>query len=257
MVYPLCLKKFFTLFKAMSVKEICMAFDEKSINIYAVDHLKKSYIKVLINCDKINHYYCEGSINIYLNPKNMENIIQILDKNYITIAFMLEKISKRSTLHIIYKNDMKIDEHREIDLIQSTNISYDIDYTDINYPIKFVLPSKYFKKFIGDTSTFSNTLVISKVGNHPLTFIHTSRDRTIKSKHIVQSPESVKLVSLVSDDEIFSSSIQIDYIKPLSSSMISEFISISLDIHKNMIFKMEIDNKTIEIAVNIETIKLN
>lgn len=258
MIYdmPSVFKRIFTLFKSMAVKEICMEFKEKTIDILTTDHLKKSHIKVVIKCDKINHYYCKEPIKSYLNPKNMEKIIQVLDKNYMSIAFVLKTLTNRSILNIIFKNDIKIDEYREIDLIQASNTAYNVSFDSTNYPIKFVLPGKYFKKFINDISSFSDTLTINKIGSSALTFSYTSKDKTVKSKHIVQSPESIKLVSLVSDDDIFSSSVQIDYIKPLSSSLLSDFVSISADTHKNMIFQVDVDNKSIEILVNTNTIKL-
>jgi hypothetical protein len=240
----------------MAVKEICMEFKSNVIDIITTDHLKKSHIKVTIKCDKINHYYCKEPIKSYLNPKNMEKIIQVLDKNYMSIAFVLKTITNRSILNIIFKNDIKIDEYREIDLIQASNNCNDISFSTDNYPIKFVLPGKYFKKIISDISSFSDTLTINKIGSTALTFSYTSKDKTIKSKHIVQSPESIKLISLVSDDDIFSSSIQIDYIKPLSSSLISDYVTISADNHKNMIFRVDVDNKTIEILVNTSTVNL-
>ena len=258
MIYdmPSVFKRIFTLFKSMAVKEICMEFKENTIDILTTDHLKKSHIKVVIKCDKINHYYCKEPIKSYLNPKNMEKIIQVLDKNYMTIAFVLKTITNRSILNIIFKNDIEIDEYREIDLIQASNTAYNMSFESDNYPIKFVLPGKYFKKFINDISSFSDTLTINKIGSSSLTFSYTSKDKTVKSKHIVQSPDSIQLVSLICNDDIFSSSIQIDYIKPLSSSLLSDYVSIAADTHKNMIFKVDVDNKTIEILVNTNTIKL-
>lgn len=258
MIYdmPFVFKRIFTLFKSMAVKEICMQFEKDIINIITTDHLKKSYIKVTVDCKKINHYYCSDPTRIYLNPKNIEKIIQVLDKNYVSIAFVLKTITSRSALTVIFKNEIKIDECREIDLIQSSNILSDVVFDDTNYPIKFTLPGKYFKKFINDISSFSDTLTIDKVGPTPLTFSYTSKDKTVKSKHIVQSPDSINLISTIADDDIFSSSVQIDYIKPLSSSLLSDQISISAHTHENMIFKISVDNETIGVLVNTNTIKL-
>jgi hypothetical protein len=246
------------------VKDICMKFNKENVEIFTMDHLKKSHIKVVIDCKKINHYYCEEPIRSNMNPKNMEKIIQVLDKNYISIAFVLKKSNNRSVLNIIFKNDVKIDEYREIDLIQAQNNGFNDSFDDSNYPVKFVLPSKYFKKLITDTSSFSESLTINKIGASPLTFTYTSKDKTVKTKHIVQNPESIKLYSSVADDDIFSSSVQIDYIKPLSGSLVSDFISISADNHKNIIFKLGVDKQTadkkeqyvINILINTAIVKL-
>ena len=258
MIYdaPAVFKRIFALLKSMAVKEICMCFGEGVIDILTTDHLKKSNIKVVVKCDKINHYYCKEPIRIYLNPKNMEKIIQVLDKNYMSIAFVLKTLSCRSVMSIIFKNDIKIDEYREIDLIQSSNTMYAVVFDDDNYPIKFRLPGKYFKKFVNDIGMFSDTLTITKIGATPLTFSYVSKDKTVKSRHIVQSGEAIGLVALVADDDIFSSSVQIDYIKPLSGALISDMVLISADSHRNMIFRIAVDQETIQILVSTSTVKL-
>ena len=253
---PSVFKRIFTLFKSMAVQEICMIFGHRSIVMITMDHLKKSNIKVEINCEKINHYYCSEETKIYLNPKNMEKIIQVLDKKYLSIAFVLNAGTARSILTVIYKNEIAIDEYREIDLIQPSVNTHMASFDDSEYPIKFTLPGKYFKKFINDISSFSDVLTIEKIGTAPLTFSYISKDKTINSRHIVQSPGTIKLVSTIADDNIFSASVQIDYIKPLSSSLLADSVDISAHSHENMIFKIFVDNKTIEILINTNIIRL-
>ena len=258
MIYdmPMIFKRIFTLFRAMAVKEICIQFKQKSIDIITMDHLKKSNIKITIDATKINHYYCEDPINSYLNPKNMEKIIQVIDKKYTSIAFVLKTSTSRSMLNVLFKNEFNIDEYREINLVQVSNMTYNMVFDDTNYPIKFTLPGKYFKKLINDISSISDTITIGKIGSSPLTFSYTSKDKTVRAKHIVQSPETVKLISTVCDDDIFSSSVYIDYIKPLSGSLLSDNVNISADTYKNMIFSADIDNGTVCISVNTSTINL-
>jgi hypothetical protein len=254
---PLNFKRIFTLFKSMATKNICISFRVASFEITATDHLKKSFIKVIINCLKLNHYYCSEDIKCHLNSKNIEKIIQVIDKNYNSIAFVVKRSTSRSSLSIIYKNEIKIDEIREIDLIQSDASDIPVSFDDTDYPVKFVLPSKYFKKIITDIGSFSDILTISKVGLSQLTLSYTSKDKTIKSRHIVQSPGLINLLSNVPESDIFSSSVQIEYIKPLSNSLVSDNILVSASSTKNMIFKLSIDNDTIQLMVNTVTIRLN
>jgi hypothetical protein len=258
MVYdmPGILKKVFALFKAMAVKEIKLEFNKTNINIITMDHLRRSHIKVTIDCTKINRYYCAEPIEGCLNPTNMERIIQVLNKDYLTIAFILKSSTSRSVLNILYKNEMKIDEYREIELIQSSIPKSDISFDDSNYPIKFELPGKYFKKFITDVSTFSVKLTISKVGNNPLMFSYLSTDKKVKSQYVVKESSKINLQSTVSDDGIFSSSVVVEYIKPFSNAFLSPNISISADTHKSMLFKSHIDNKTITVQISTDTINL-
>ena len=254
---PLSLKKIFCLFKSMYITELCIEFKQDIIEFTTVDHLKKSFIKVVIYCKNTNFYYCGEVIKIYVNPNNLEKIIQVLDKNYISIAFVLKAVSSRSILNIIYKNETEIDEFREIDLIKPNSGFIVPSFSDEGYTIKFMLSCKYFKKLVTDTGIFADILTIEKIGKNPIMFIHTSNDKSVKTRHIVQSEKNIQLVSMISEDEIFSSSVHIEYIKPLSSAMVSDNVYISVDNSKNMIFRSEIDKKTIEVFINTAIIRNN
>lgn len=257
MIYtsPLVIKRLFALFKTMAVKTIEFRFEKKSMNIITSDHLKKSNLFVSIDCSKIGHYYCKEDTRCFLNPNTIENVIQILDKKYISIAFILKEFSYSSILNIVYRSEMNIDEYREIDLDQphiSNNISYDIK----SYPIKFTLPSRYFKKLINDAGSFSKTLTISKVGVAPLTFTYDSDDKTVKStKYVVHNPDNISLFANIADDDIFSSSVQIEYIKALSNTLISESVNIAADSNKNMIFSATMDNNIVSIMVSTSVLR--
>jgi hypothetical protein len=254
MIYdgPSILKKMFSFLQSMAVKKMCMIFRENCIHIITSDHMNKSHIKITINCEKINHYYCEKELTVNVHPANMEKIIKILDKNYISVAFTSKKTTSKSVLNIIFKNDMQIDEEREVYLISSATDLPDVSYDDLNYPIKFTLPGKYFKKIVSDISSFSDTLTIEKAGGAPLTFIHKSTN-----KYIVKCPEKINLVSTISDDDIFSSSVFVGYIKPLSGSHLSDYIKISADSRKNMIFNIKMDASNIQVKDYAITIQVN
>ena len=263
MVYdtPVMFKRIFTLFKAMAVQHICIEFREKTVNILTPDHLKKSYAKINVNCENLNHYYCMEPINSYINPKNLEKIIKVIDNDYTSMTFLLKTISNRSSLHIIFKNSMHIDEYREIELIKPSDNIYDVSFDDLKYPVKFTLPSKYFKKIITDISTFSDSFTITKVGLSPLAITYISKDKTVCARHIVQDSKAISLLANITEDDIFSSSVNIDYIKPLSNSLLSDFISISADNRNNMIFKLAVDRNsdgrpTINIYVNTKCLTL-
>lgn len=263
MIYdkPSVFKKLFYLFKSMAVNDICIEFNKEYIYIITADHLKKSHIRVKIFSNRINHYYCEESHKIYLNPRNMEKIIQTLDKNYISIAFIIKKKSTRSILNILCKNEINIDDYREIDILEPNESLEDVKYDIVNYPIKFTLPGKYFKKLISDMGSFSDIWSITKYGKNHLTFKYISRDKTVKTRHIVKSPKDIKLISTIADDDIFSSSVRIDYIKPISNSLISEEINIAVDNKKNMIINIEIDKQnnkpSILVSVNTDIIRFD
>jgi hypothetical protein len=256
MIYdmPAVLKKIFALFKSMAVQSIYIKFEPTHVDIMTVDHLEKSNIRARFHGSKLNHYYCKSPTQVCLNPTHMQKVIKILDKNYLSVAFVLKAATSKSMITIIFKNEMKIDEIREIELIKLPRRKNDITFDSSNYPIKCVFPSKYFKKFVGDTKSFTNCLTINKTGKAPLTFIHGSTDKKTKSLYVVQDPTTIKLVSTVADDDIFSSSVMLDYITPISGAILSDHISMAAHPNKHMLFKVGIDNDTVEVHISTETI---
>lgn len=255
---PLTFKKICNLFKSSKSKTIMFKFVKDCLQIYAMDHGEKSNIQTMIHGEKVNHYYCNEELTLYIKPDNLWNVMSVLDKNYNSMAIIIESSTKRSKVTMVYKNSIGIDEVRVIDQIRPTNkISTEISFDVSEYPISFELPSKYFKKLMNDyTGSGSNVWTIEKVGNSNLSFAHTNYDNTVKGRHIIKEESKIKLVSKVAEGDIFSSSIYVDYVKPFSNSLLSEYIQIHADSKKNIIFKLDIDNKTIQVKINTKTVVL-
>jgi hypothetical protein len=246
-------KKLFSLLKLMNVKEINIQFNPNYTKIYGIDHLEKNLINIKIDSNKLNHYYCEYPINITLDPKNLDKITQKIDKNYNLFSIVLKKNSYRNNLIIILNNKiLSIDESHIINLIENDvdlNALYNrsLDYN--LYPLRFELPGKYFKKLINDISIFSEIFTIEKINTNPLQFIYKNINNTIKGFNICKDNTKIKLESDLHDDDIFSVSIRIDYIKALSNSLLSDKIKIYADKENDLIFNLLIDNGVFEILV--------
>jgi hypothetical protein len=246
-------KKIFNLLKTMNVKEINIQFNSNYTKIFGIDHLEKNLINIKIDSNKLNHYYCEHPINITLDPKNLDKITQKIDKHYSLFSIILKKKSYRNNIIIILNNKiLSIDESHIINLIE-TNVDYEtfneksVDYN--LYPLKFELTGKYFKKLINDVSTFSEIFTIEKVNNNPLQFIYKNINNTIKGFNICKDSSKIKLQSSLSENDIFSVSVRIDYIKALSNSLLSEKIKIYADSENDLVFNLLIDNGSFEIII--------
>jgi hypothetical protein len=246
-------KKIFNLLKTMNVKEINIQFNNNYTKIFGIDHLEKNLINIKIDSNKLNHYYCEHPINITLDPKNLDKITQKIDKHYSLFSIILKKKSYRNNIIIILNNKiLSIDESHIINLIE-TNVDYDtfndksVDYN--LYPLKFELTGKYFKKLINDVSTFSEIFTIEKVNDNPLQFIYKNINNTIKGFNICKDSSKIKLQSSLSENDIFSVSVRIDYIKALSNSLLSEKIKIYADSENDLVFNLLIDNGSFEIII--------
>lgn len=246
-------KKIFSLLKLMNVKEINIQFNTNYTKIFGIDHLEKNLINIKINSNKLNHYYCEYPINITLDPKNLDKITQKIDKNYNLFSMILKKNTFRNNLIIILNNKvLSIDESHIINLIEN-----DVDLhpfyektLDYNvYPLKFELTGKYFKKLINDVSIFSEIFTIEKVNKSPLQFIYKNINNTIKGYNICKDDAKINLQTNLTDNEIFSVSVRIDYIKALSNALLSDKIKVYADNENDLVFSLLIDSGAFEIVI--------
>jgi hypothetical protein len=259
---PIIFKKIFNFLKLMEVKEIKIKFMADSVQLISLDHLEKNIINLNIDCSKTIHYYCKNQIVVILDSKNIERVLQKIDKSYNTITIISKKDSYQSEIMINFSNsDIDIDEIHIINLTGSNFIDetkYDFNNRDYeSYPIKFQLPCKYFKKIINDISSFSNIFKIEKIKGIELQFPYDSDGRTIKVNNIFNNPNKIKLESNIKESDIFSVSTYIDYVKALSNSLISDNIKIYLHQEYDMVFKLFVDNTTFELTIYTQIINFN
>ena len=253
---PLIFKKIWQFFKLMAVGKIQIIFRKKEIIFWGEDHYKKSKIRFKINANNINHYYCNSELDIGIFSKNPELIMSTIDKTYNSIILLSKRDSIQKDFRVILNNDIEIDESHKVELIgdYSKIENEDRFNNDNEYQLKFELPGKYFKKMISDIQTFSNEITIRKDGkNDPLIFEYSKNDKKIISYHIVQNDKNIKLVSNI-EDESFRVSFKIDYIKPISSALLSENITIYAHENKPLLFYINMDKDTIELKILTEVV---
>lgn len=246
-------KKIFSLLKTMNVKEINIQFNTNYARIFGIDHLEKNLINIKIDANKLNHYFCDSPINITLDPKNLDKITQKIDKHYSLFSIILKKKSYRNSIIIILNNKiLSIDESHIINLIE-TNMDYNVmneKTIDYNlYPLQFELTGKYFKKLINDVSSFSEIFTIEKINNSPLQFIYKNINNTIKGYNICKDSDKINLQTNLSETDIFSVSLRIDYIKSLSNALLSDKIKIYAHNDNDLVFNLLIDQGSIEILI--------
>lgn len=253
---PVLLKKIFQFFKSLAAAQIQIMFRPKDIIFYAEDHHKKSKIRIRIDATKLNYYYCKSALEIGVASKDLELILNKVDKEYSSVAILSSVGSTQRSITLVLENDIQIDEIHTIDLIgQYNKMENEEDFIDENYTIKFQLPSKYFKKTIGDIKTMSSQLSITQEDmESPLVFEYLTSNKKIQSKHTVKDSNKIKLASELSSGESFRVDIKIDYIKPISAAQIADDVIIMTDENKAFMTKAYIDNEAIEIKTLTEII---
>jgi len=261
---PIIFKKIFNLCKQMAVKNIKIEFDATTIKMKSSDHFNRNYNLLTINCSKLNHYYCKFPFNITINSKSIETVFQKIDKNYDSITMVSKESTIYESIHIIFNNrQIASEEYHIINLVENNEhaITKTIDEIDYKkYPIKFELSSKFFKKVISDIASFNQDtheqiFTIEKIKGIPLQFTYHTITKTIRAYTIFKDINKIKLESTIIDDDIFSVSVKIVNIKPLSNSPITDNITFYVDSHKDIVFKLDIDNGTFEFLIFTEIIK--
>jgi hypothetical protein len=253
---PLIFKKIWQYFKLMAVDKIQLIFRPKEVILWSEDHHKKSKMRIKINADKVNHYYCPEELDIGMTCKNPELIMATIDKTYTSIVLLSKTGYTQKDIRIILKNDIEIDESHRIELIgEYDKITNEGMFLDKEYTIKFELPGRYFKKMISDIRAFSDQITIRQDGpKEPLIFEYMKHDKKIKSYHIVRNNKNINFTSKLLEDETFRVSFKIDYVKPISSALLSENIIIYAHENKPLMFSILMDKSTIELKILTEII---
>ena len=253
---PVIMKKIFSFFKSVAAAEIQMIFRPKDIIFYAIDHNEKTRIRIRVDAEKLNFYYCRDILDVGISQKEMEMILNKVDKDYSSIVILSDISTTRRNLTLVFENDIQIDELHRIDLIAAYNKMEDESmFIDEDYAIKFTFPGKYFKKTVSDIKSMSSQLSITQEDNEsPLIFEYLTENKRIQSKHTVKDSSKIKLESNLAAGETFRVDVCIDYLKPISSSQIADDITILVDENKSFMTKAYIDGGTIEIKTLTEII---
>lgn len=258
---PMNIKKIFNLFKLVDMRDIRMEFKLSGVRISGSGHLKHNFIELAIDSNKMTQYYCKHNIIMIIDQRNLEKIVQKIDKSYNSIYFIAKQDSFMKELNIVLHDQKQgIKEYHTISLLESSNNSDDnvvssIIYSD--YPLSFTLPSKYFKKVISDISKFSQDFTIERRPGIPLSFPYDSNSKTMEVTHVFTNPDIFKVNTVLETQDFLSTTVRIEYIQSLANALLSDFVEIYVDRENMMIFKTNLDDAAfmLTLAVKIVSFK--
>lgn len=260
MVYdePINLKKIFTLFKLMDTRDVKMEFRLSGVRISGAGHLKHNFIDLNIDSAKLTQYYCRNNVIMVIDQKNLEKIIQKIDKSYDSIHFIAKQDSYMKELHIVLNDETQgIKEYHTISLLESSNVVDDNVIGSLpyqSYPLSFILPSKYFKKVIGDISKFSKNFTIERRPGALLSFPYDANAETLKVNHVFTRGDVFKIKSTLGENDLISTAVRIEYIQSLATALLSDYINIFVDHENMMVFKTTIDNETFTLLLAVKIV---
>jgi hypothetical protein len=253
---PMVFKKMWGYYKAMAVEKLQMIFRPHELVIWGEDHHKKSRMRASIKTPNINHYYCSGVLDIGIMCADLEKIMSTIDKTCSSIMFLSKKGNTQKTIKIVLTTDIEIEKNHTVELIGDyPKLDSEHMFLDSEYPIKFELPGRYFKKMISDIKGFSEQITIRHDSiETPLVFEYITKDKKIKSEDVVKNGKIIKFKSNIEEDDMFRVSFKIDYVKPISSALLADSISICAHESKPLMFMVNIDGYTVDIRILTEII---
>lgn len=258
---PINLKKIFTLFKLMDTRDVKMEFRISGFRISGAGHLKHNFIDLNVDSSKLTQYYCKHNMIMVIDQKNLEKVIQKIDKSYDSIHIIAKQDSYMKELFIVLNDEQQgIREYHTISLLESSSAPEDNIISALpyqSYPVSFTLPSKYFKKVISDISKFSKDFTVECRPQTPLSFPYDSNSKTIDVNHVFTRPDLFKIDSSLKDREFLSTTVRIEYIQSLSTALLSDCVNVFVDHTNMMVFKTTIDDSafTLLLAVKIVSYK--
>lgn len=253
---PMVFKKMWGHYKNMAVEKLQMIFRPEELIIFGEDHHQKSKMRACIKTKNINHYYCSGVLDIGIMCSDLEKITSTIDKTCNSIMFLSKKGHTQKTIKIVLATDIEIEKNHVVELIGDyPKLEEEDMFLDMEYPIKFELPGRYFKKMISDIKGFSEQITIRQDSNeHPLIFEYITKDKKIKSEDVVKNGKIIKFQSTIGADDMFRTSFKIDYVKPISSALLADSILICAHETKPLMFMVLVDSNTVDIRILTEII---
>jgi hypothetical protein len=258
---PKLFKKIISIFKGYFVDDIFLTFNEDTIQILSTDNTKKTIIKIVLNCSKINEYYCKKPFEISIKREYLEKIFNTIEKQHSKVVFYSDGENYLSTLYInLLNEELGINDNYIIDLTLKPNLDKSLN-TSIsgivkeNYILQFKLQSKILKKFVNDSINSSKLLKIEKYGNDPLKF-KMSINNKVAFTRVFKAEDKFDIKSKIKPNEYFSVNIEFDSIKPFSNMNISNFVNIYLDNDKKAIFEAMVNNNLCVISIYNDVLTL-
>lgn len=247
---PNMFKNIFNLFKSMGSDRVSIRFEKTKVKMFTTDIKNTSRIYIVIRGDKMNSYYCEKTLDIELSIENPRKVFQALQKEITEIELVTTRKWETSHLEMNLHNEtmsMTGESNLKVDLpeIEDCWSTVEEDLAKEKwYPIKFDLPFTVFKQTINKIFSIlggDGKFTIEKTGLEDVRFYYDFVDSQGGHNERFKDSGKINLRSSVQDGEPFAAPVFVDRIKPLSGTMISKNIGISVSERDDLIFTILLD----------------
>lgn len=251
---PVLFKKICTLLKGYGVGEVELNFDRNGLKIETYDKLKKVKITVNISGLCMNLYYCKEPIKVWVKRESLERVFGSLGKNHIKVTWLLKNDYRKVLYLIVKEGDVNSDQIHEIDVFYKEVVQDQAKPNDdTNYPLKFKVSAKNFKKLLTDINKRSKIFTIQKTGREPLQFtIGKTQNQKDHWTEVFNDDKKIDLHSNIADDDLFNVSVDIANVIPFSKYSIGDDVYVAADNKEAISFYCLADKKEIGWAASIK-----
>jgi hypothetical protein len=198
---------------------------------------------------RINAYY-SGMPRLEIGVKLdlLTKVVNTLTNENSKIHITAQQRRYREKISIASSNDQSaIVSHFEVNVLPLEEYDWSVDEilaAEPDYPIRFEIPSKDFKKIVGDAKACKGSVIhIEKeLEEKAVRFSYAFDTKDGRGDIHLGNSDKIKLRCNMGDADIFSTSVYTDYIKSFSTVALSDVIEISADQNRHLIFTSYLDN---------------
>lgn len=244
---PMLFKKYIAILKGYKVGEIELNFDRNGLRIDTRNRINTVDISTTISGACMNLYYCREPVRIWVKRSALDLVVNSLSTCHSRITWVLRE-NYREMLYIIVKNSTYgSDQIFEVEVFsKEPQIPPMITDDDSNYPVRFRIGVKYFKKIMTTISKDSKRFTIQKNGVNPIELtINRAQDSNVGWTEVYPEGDKIGLQSQIAADDIFNVSVEIANILPFCKYALGTDIYIAADKEKRISFQCFADKKEI------------
>lgn len=245
---PLMFKKIFSACKSIDADFVRLRFGAEELSIYAQNDKNTTRVFTRVLGSRLNAYYSgHPGIEIGLKLDAVVGVLGTINNENSKFQINTRQRLQNEKVKIIGSNDQE-KQRAEYEIAVQSLPEYDWNVEEEiaqerEYPITFEISFKGFKKLVSDAKSCGAEYVhLEKESDGDLRFSYALADNNGRGDIYLYDNKHIKLRSNMQEGDIFASTVYLDNIKGLSSSLISDTIEISADPDRNLILTSYLDH---------------
>jgi len=242
---PNMFKRIFQTLKTMGVETVRVRFEEEEVKMVATDHIEMNEIYIRIFGRHMERYYCKRAYEVGWDVNLYEKVFRTVTQEYQRVTFVTNQASFRKSMTVGFEvGNRRGTSMFGLDVVAMNDYNWEIEdklLEENNYPIRFCLDTREFKKHVTDGKTLTNTISFEKKGTGHLRICYELQNKRGRHNYNFINAEEICLEARNGEDDV-SASLNVEYLKPLSSAMVTDKIWLAVADEKDLISTFYLDH---------------